>query len=370
MGVRSRYSLRGGRRWLSSTVPDDQDHDLPSDQDLAGGSDAATVMAGLKPGLLVLNEEKKRYSGNRLEYIEARNYVLQKWWSDPTRYLSESVCLKGVPDERRRFVREVYRFLQHHGCINFGVLKDDPAVTVPEGLLPTQKKEENDGAADSSEAGENDGKTRHAAVELTDGALEDKLYELLATCDLEQVTEKQLRRQLAEHFATDMTEKKSRVRELVTGYLQEGCPPKAYRERKAREEKAEAAAQVAVEEEKKSRMSLGKVIVIGAGPSGLSAALHLKRNKVDVTVLEARERIGGRVHSHMAPGFSAPVDLGASIITGTQPELRRALRPDPSSVLCTQLGISLHHVDRESLPLHDAKSGGVIERAFDDEVEK
>lgn len=40
-----------------------------------------------------------------------------------------------------------------------------------------------------------------------------------------------------------------------------------------------------------------------------------QRNGVEVVVLEARERVGGRVHSFKGP-FGAPVDLGASLITG------------------------------------------------------
>lgn len=36
-----------------------------------------------------------------------------------------------------------------------------------------------------------------------------------------------------------------------------------------------------------------------------------QRNGAEVTVLEARDRVGGRVHSFQADGFTAPVDLGA-----------------------------------------------------------
>ena len=38
-----------------------------------------------------------------------------------------------------------------------------------------------------------------------------------------------------------------------------------------------------------------KVIVIGAGIAGLSAAYHLRQAGIEATVLEARDRIGGRV---------------------------------------------------------------------------
>ncbi len=42
-----------------------------------------------------------------------------------------------------------------------------------------------------------------------------------------------------------------------------------------------------------------------------------QRNGVEVVVLEARDRVGGRVHSYQGD-FACPVDLGASIITGTE----------------------------------------------------
>ncbi len=41
-----------------------------------------------------------------------------------------------------------------------------------------------------------------------------------------------------------------------------------------------------------------KVIIIGAGFSGLAAAYQLKKRKIDFVILEARNRISGRVFSH------------------------------------------------------------------------
>ncbi|MGW5424569.1 flavin monoamine oxidase family protein [Streptomyces sp. NPDC003943] len=58
------------------------------------------------------------------------------------------------------------------------------------------------------------------------------------------------------------------------------------------------------------------VIVIGAGISGLAAARHLADQGEDVLVLEARDRIGGRIWTSDA-WDGAPVDLGASWIHGT-----------------------------------------------------
>lgn len=57
------------------------------------------------------------------------------------------------------------------------------------------------------------------------------------------------------------------------------------------------------------------VIVLGAGMAGLGAASHLQSMGIAVTVIEARDRIGGRTHtSHLWPDL--PVDLGASWIHG------------------------------------------------------
>src|SRR5579883_433178 len=56
------------------------------------------------------------------------------------------------------------------------------------------------------------------------------------------------------------------------------------------------------------------VIVIGAGIAGISTALRLKSYSYDVVILEARERIGGRIHTDNSLG--APLDKGASWISG------------------------------------------------------
>ena len=62
------------------------------------------------------------------------------------------------------------------------------------------------------------------------------------------------------------------------------------------------------------------VLVIGGGVSGLAAACELGRAGVPVTVLEARDRIGGRVLTlHDAP-CDAPIELGAEFIHGRPPE--------------------------------------------------
>jgi len=68
------------------------------------------------------------------------------------------------------------------------------------------------------------------------------------------------------------------------------------------------------------------VVVIGAGIAGLEAAHRLKRAGLSVCVLEARDRVGGRIETHHDPGWPAPIDMGAEFIHGRPPALLGALR--------------------------------------------
>lgn len=59
-----------------------------------------------------------------------------------------------------------------------------------------------------------------------------------------------------------------------------------------------------------------KVIVVGAGIAGIAAARSLQNQGYAVTILEGRNRIGGRVWTDDSLGV--PIDLGASWIHGIQ----------------------------------------------------
>lgn len=61
-----------------------------------------------------------------------------------------------------------------------------------------------------------------------------------------------------------------------------------------------------------------RVIVIGAGVAGLSAAYHLKQAGIAAAVLEARDRIGGRVWTDREFA-DIPVEFGAELIHGRSP---------------------------------------------------
>jgi monoamine oxidase len=67
------------------------------------------------------------------------------------------------------------------------------------------------------------------------------------------------------------------------------------------------------------------VIVIGAGAAGLAAAAELGRAGRSVCVLEARDRIGGRIHTRMEPQLPVPMELGAEFIHGYAPSIMRRL---------------------------------------------
>jgi monoamine oxidase len=68
------------------------------------------------------------------------------------------------------------------------------------------------------------------------------------------------------------------------------------------------------------------VVVIGAGVSGLAAARALRERGVRAEVLEARDRIGGRIFTHRDPRAPAPIELGAEFIHGSAPETMAIVR--------------------------------------------
>lgn len=59
------------------------------------------------------------------------------------------------------------------------------------------------------------------------------------------------------------------------------------------------------------------ILIIGAGAAGLAAARELSRAGFKVIVLEARDRIGGRINTHFD---SWPIELGSEFVHGKPPE--------------------------------------------------
>jgi monoamine oxidase len=63
------------------------------------------------------------------------------------------------------------------------------------------------------------------------------------------------------------------------------------------------------------------VLVLGAGVSGLAAADRVAQAGYTVRVLEARDRVGGRVHTLRGADWPIPVELGAEFVQGHIPVL-------------------------------------------------
>ncbi len=80
-------------------------------------------------------------------------------------------------------------------------------------------------------------------------------------------------------------------------------------------------------------MNSRSCIVIGGGLAGLSAALHLSRQGWRVTVIEARTRLGGRVHTYRFPETpELSCEMGGEWIGLDHRRMRR---------LCSELGLDL-----------------------------
>jgi monoamine oxidase len=67
------------------------------------------------------------------------------------------------------------------------------------------------------------------------------------------------------------------------------------------------------------------VLIIGAGAAGLAAARDLATAGIKVAVIEARERIGGRVYTEHVDGLDFPIELGAEFVHGRPPALMKIL---------------------------------------------
>ena len=77
-------------------------------------------------------------------------------------------------------------------------------------------------------------------------------------------------------------------------------------------------------------MSTKRVVIVGGGFAGLSAAYTLMKRGVTPLLLEAQDHVGGRGSGEQVDGFS--LDMGAFILTSTY---------DTAFRLCGELGLPL-----------------------------
>lgn len=71
---------------------------------------------------------------------------------------------------------------------------------------------------------------------------------------------------------------------------------------------------------------LRNIVIVGAGAAGLMTARELARGGKGVTVLEARERCGGRIWALPAEEFGYPAEGGAEFVHGAAPVTRALMR--------------------------------------------
>ena len=80
-----------------------------------------------------------------------------------------------------------------------------------------------------------------------------------------------------------------------------------------------------------------RVIVVGAGAAGLSAAYELRKRGVDFTVLEAADRAGGRIAVEEVEGCR--IDTGAQVLTAGYSAVME---------LCRELGVPMRTLSRRA----------------------
>lgn len=119
--------------------------------------------------------------------------------------------------------------------------------------------------------------------------------------------------------------------------------------------------------------SAKRVVVIGAGMAGIAAARKLADAGCDVVVLEARNRIGGRVHTHTDWGIN--IELGANWIHSPNDPA------NPLKPLADRLGVELKKSDYDSIKFYEPLNSryarlnpdrmmGRVERLINQQVQK
>ncbi len=102
------------------------------------------------------------------------------------------------------------------------------------------------------------------------------------------------------------------------------------------------------------------VIIIGAGAAGLAAAATLARAGRTVALVEARDRIGGRVYTIRPPGATLPIELGADFVHG---------RPEETFAIAAEAGLRLYEQTGNSWAARDGRLHSDDDEADDDDNE-
>ncbi|KAK8944699.1 hypothetical protein KSP39_PZI008343 [Platanthera zijinensis] len=372
-----------------------------------GNGGAAAVTSGLKAHALTPVEKVKfkdvlKRKGGVQEYLECRNLILYLWSKDVKHILtfedcglSESTLDDGSPQISLNF--EIFRFLDQHGYINSGI--------------SSERCPRNSVIVDSGEPKESKPKGSCALKNLRSEEVvhvrEVETSPNLTVLVNSSTSLDQHKKKVSDEACDDKDSSDScigseischaNIREVTGGHIESvfgigdtqssKCPCNSREDycdkiasfcavhRCERDEGDNLESHVSL----KQKPTIGivntesvfclqkKIVIVGAGPAGLTAARHLQRQGYHVTVLEARSRIGGRVCTDRT-SLSVPVDLGASIITGVQADVATERRPDPSSLICSQLGLELTVLNSDC-PLYDIVTGHKVPPDLDGTLE-
>lgn len=361
-----------------------------ADLDLEGGGLVA-VKVGLKacavgPVEKIKFKEVLKRKGGLQEYLECRNKILSLWNEDLTRILPLTDCgVSATPSDnepsRGSLMRDIYFFLDQSGYINTGIAaykeKADPTSGGSYKLLGEKKFEGSSGAsvADSADGVSFIlGQMKGAGTKVKDESSlgdESRTKEAVKSGaeTLSGPSPKKLLDGCRHAEELDKHEVEVNVSERI---VEPDCPIADVSGMNL--DNGSISIHSVGGDQLKHDMFIQpnskkqkRVIIVGAGPAGLTAARHLQRQGFSVAVLEARSRIGGRVYTDRA-SLSVPVDLGASIITGVEADVASERRPDPSSLICAQLGLELTILSSDC-PLYDIVTGQKVPADVDEALE-
>ncbi|MEP6466598.1 MAG: NAD(P)/FAD-dependent oxidoreductase [Parafilimonas sp.] len=91
---------------------------------------------------------------------------------------------------------------------------------------------------------------------------------------------------------------------------------------------------------------MNSIIIVGGGAAGLMAAWELSKHKNHVIILEAKDRLGGRIYTINEADFSEPIEAGAEFIHGDLPLTLSLLK---------QAGIIYHAIEEKMFNVEKGK---------------